>query len=415
MKLLLKNIGQLATFEGVAAKHGKQMSDVKLTDDCCILVEDGVVADIFPQRLLPLYKGQGAKEIDCDGGLVTAGYVDCHTHAVFAGDRAQEFNMRLNGATYMQIMNSGGGIINTVTATRNADFDQLYRLTKARVDTALTYGVTTMEIKSGYGLDFSTEKKQLQVVEKLNENHPVDLVATYMGAHATPKGYDTDKYVDMIVKDILPQIKKDTKAEFCDCFCEKGVFDVLQCRRILQRAKETGLKTKVHADEIESIGGVDLACETGATSTEHLLKITDDGISKLAQSNTVGVILPATAFSLKEPQAPARKMIDGGCAVAVATDFNPGSCNCQSIPLVISLACIYCKMTIAETLCALTLNAAAAIDRADSVGTVEKGKKADLIVHTVKNLDQLCYDIAAQTCKTVVKNGKIVYTKQTIK
>lgn len=409
-KLLLYNIGQIATFRGNAPKHGKQMQEVTLINNGSILVENGKIARVFD---LPLSNCdyEDAQKIDCRGKLVTAGYVDCHTHLVFGGNRAKEFEMRLAGKSYMEIMLAGGGIVNTVTATRETSLEDLLKISKQRVQRALAYGVTTLEAKSGYGLDEQTELKQLEIAQKLNQLTPVEVVPTYMGAHATPKGATTEQYVEFIISKALPAVKKQGVARFCDCFCEKNVFDAQQSRKILQRAKELGFALKLHTDEIESIGGVGVACGLGAVSIEHLLKIKDEDIKILADSNTVGVVLPATAFSLKEPYAPARKMIDAGCAVALATDFNPGSCNTQSIPLIIALANIYCKMSMAETLCALTINGACAISMGDKIGTIEEGKQADLLIHNVDNLQDLCYNFAADTVDSVIKAGKVVLQK----
>lgn len=410
-KLLLKNIKQLATFKGEKAKHGKEMQDVVLINDCCILIEGKKITDIFPAEKLSHYPLFDVEIVDCGCKLVTAGYIDCHTHLVFAGDRADEYNMRLNGVPYMEIMAKGGGIVKTVAATRTASEEALLKLSLNRLKKSLSYGVTTLEAKSGYGLDTVTELKQLRVANKLNNIQPVEVVSTFMGAHATPKGILPEDYVDYIIDKMLPAVSAKKLAEFCDCFCEKGVFDAAQCKRIMIAAAKFGLKTKIHADEINSIGGVGLACELGAISCEHLLKISDKDIALLAKSETVGVILPATAFSLKEHYAPARKMIDAGCALAVASDFNPGSCNTQSIPLIIALSNIYCNMTIAETLCALTINAACALNRGECVGTVEIGKTADLILHNITDLNELSYHFAACTVEKVIKKGKVVFEK----
>ncbi len=410
-KLLLKNINQLATFKGKKAKHGKEMSDIYLLNDCCVLIEDEKIADIFPSQKLALYADKDVEIVDCSGKLVTAGYVDCHTHFVFAGDRSDEFNMRLNGIPYMEIMAKGGGIVKTVDATRKASEETLIKLSLSRIKKALSYGVTTLEAKSGYGLDTETELKQLRVANKLNNLQPVEVVSTFMGAHAVPKDFSSEKYINYLIDEMLPAVTKENLADFCDCFCEKGVFDAAQCKKILTAAKLYGLKPKIHAEEINRIGGADLACELGAISCEHLLKITDKDINRLGKSETIGVILPATAFSLKENYAPARKMIDADCALAVASDFNPGSCNTQSIPLIIALSNIYCNMTIAETLCALTINAACAIDRGGSRGTVEVGKNADLIIHNLSSLNELNYNFATNSVEKVIKKGKVVFEK----
>ncbi len=408
MNLLLKN-AFIATFLGNKAKKGKEMSEISLLKDYCVLTEGEYIKAVFPASRLGEYDVTGAQVIDCGGKMVTAGYVDCHTHLVFAGDRAEEFNLRLKDVPYMEIMRRGGGIIKTVEETRKATLQELYQKALENVKKSLCYGVTTLEAKSGYGLDIETELKQIAAADMLNGTQPLDIVLTYMGAHATPKNMLSDEYVDFIIEQALPQIKAKSKAEFCDCFCEKNVFSLSQCERILTKAKQLGFKLKIHAEEIEPLGGSGLAAKLDAVSCEHLLKISDENIRALSDSKTVAVTLPITAFSLREAYAPARKMVDKGCALAAATDFNPGSCNCQSIPLLISLCVMYMGLTIEETLCAITLNAAAAIDRAGVIGTVEKGKFADLLIHNVFSLDELCYNFCANSVQSIIKKGKAAH------
>ena len=295
-KILLQNIGQLATFKGNHAHHGKEMQQVYLLNNCSILIEDGKIAKIFDKPSLDC-TCEGVRKIDCQGKLVTAGFVDCHTHLVFAGNRSKEFEMRLAGKSYMEIMLAGGGIVNTVGATRNASLQELLQLAKERVDVALNYGVTTVEAKSGYGLDKETELKQLQVLSDLAQMTPVTVVPTFMGAHATPKGQNVDEYVDFVANEVLPLVAQQGVAKYCDCFCEKNVFDAKQTEKILSSARRYGMQLKIHADEIDSIGGVTLGCEIGATSVDHLLKISDEDIARLSKSNTVGVIQVRTINS----------------------------------------------------------------------------------------------------------------------
>ncbi len=344
------------------------------------------------------------------------GFVDSHTHFVFGGYRADEYGWRLEGVPYMDIMNRGGGIINSVRGTREATAAELTELGLARLDSMLSLGVTTVEGKSGYGLDAETELKQLRVMREVDARHPVDVVTTFMGAHAVPpeyKGRGMD-FIDLILSEMLPAVVEENLAEFCDVFCEKNVFSVEESRKLMQKAKALGLKVKLHADEIVQLGGAELAAELGATSADHLLQASDAGVAAMAKAGVVATCLPCTAFSLREHYARARYMIDQGCAVALATDFNPGSCFTESIPLVIALATLYMNMTIEEVITALTLNGAAAVDRADTVGSLEVGKRGDVVIHEFPSYRFLPYHIAMPTAETVVKNGEVVYRKQRV-
>ncbi len=412
-KILLKNAAEVVSFNGAAPKKGRDMAKPLVIENGCVLTVGDKIQSVFPAENLPDFDLAGTQIVDCAGKTVTAGFVDCHTHFIFGGYREEEFNQRLAGVSYMEIMRRGGGIVSTVEKTRNASFDELFAEGEKRLEKYLESGVTTIEGKSGYGLDIDTELKQLSVMDKLGQSQPVEIVQTYMGAHATPKEFGTaDEYVDFIIKKALPVIKEKSNVEFCDVFCERNVFDVAQSVRLLKAAKKLGFKLKMHAEEIVPLGGSGAACELGATSVEHLLHIDGQSIEKLAKSGTIGVILPATAFSLKEKYAPARKMIDAGAAVAVATDLNPGSCYTQSISLVIALSCMYMGMSVDETLCALTLNAACAIERGDKIGSLEKGKQADIIVHDVPSLKFLSYNFCINHVVTVIKKGEIVFCKK---
>lgn len=411
-KLLLSNAAEVVTFTGETAKKGNEMSKPLVIKNGCVLINGEIIEAVFPMSEISRFDMSNAEIIDCKGKTVTSGFIDCHTHFIFGGYREEEFNDRLNGMSYMEIMHRGGGIVNTVSKTRAAPIDELFSEGKKRLKQYLKYGVTTIEGKSGYGLDIDTELKQLSVMDRLNNAQPVEIIQTYMGAHATPKEFDSaDRYIDFIIEKVLLTVKEKTKAEFCDVFCEKKVFDVSQSVRLLTAAKKLGFGLKMHAEEIVPLGGSGIACEMGATSVEHLLHIDETNIDKLSKSGTIGVLLPATAFSLKEPYAPARKMIDSGCAVAVASDLNPGSCYTQSIPLIIALSCMYMNMTIEETLCALTLNAACAINRGGSIGSLEKGKQADVVIHGVPSIKFLSYNFCVNHAQTVIKKGQIVLNK----
>ena len=315
----------------------------------------------------------------------------------------------MRGDSYMSIMERGGGIHNTMTATRNASFEELKEAGRKRLDKMFAMGVTTVEGKSGYGMDKETELKQLEVMKALNEEHPIDIVSTFMGAHATPQEYKgrEDAFLDYLIKEVIPLVKDKNLAECCDIFCEKNVFDIQQSRRYLTAAKNLGFKLKIHADEIVTLGGAELAVELGALSADHLLQASDKGIADLANSNTVATLLPCTAFSLKEDYARGRYMIDSGCAVALATDLNPGSSFTNSIPLLFALACIYMQLSPEEAVTALTINGAAALGIADKIGSIDVGKQGDLVILEYPSYKFLPYHIGMNIVEKTIKNGVI--------
>ena len=410
-KLLLKNAAELVTCRGKAPKTGAAMSDIGLIHDGALWVEDGVIRRVgTTAEVLAGLDVKDAEVIDAKERCVLPGFIDPHTHFLFAGHRAEEFSWRLRGDTYMQIMERGGGIVNTVRDTRAATRDELLSAGRRRLNSMLSFGVTTVEGKSGYGLDTATEVKQLEVMAQLDREHVVDIAPTFMGAHAVPPEYKgrTDEFVQYLLQDVLPEIARHKLAEFCDVFCEKGVFSVEQSRRLLKAAQDLGIKSKVHADEIVSFGGAELAAEVGAVSAEHLLHASDEGIRRMGEAGVIAVLLPATAFCLREPYARAREMIDTGTPVALATDFNPGSCFSESIPLVIALAALYMQMTPAEIITALTINAAAAIGRSDRIGSLEVGKQADFLLLSHPSHLYLPYHAGVNCVETVVKRGRIV-------
>lgn len=306
-------------------------------------------------------------------------------------------------------MEKGGGIQSTVNATRKATIAELVENAEWFMDRMITMGVTTVEAKSGYGLDYSSEAKMLAAIGRLASKKKIEVVPTFLGAHAVPEEYkgSTSEYVDLIINDMLPKFKK--AAKFCDIFTEKNVFEIEDSRRLMKAAKSMGYKLKFHADEIVPLGGAELAAELGAVSADHLLHISDEGIKSLAEKGTVATLLPLTAFALKENYAPARKMIDGGCAVALATDLNPGSCFSGSIPLTIALACIYMNMTIEETITALTLNGAAACGLSDKKGSIQPGKDGDLVILEFDNINMLPYYVGMNCVKTTIAKGKVLF------
>lgn len=410
--LYIHNIGKIATPLGREARKGAAMGQLEVIEGpAAIVIKEGLIAYKGTEQNVPQNLIAGMPTYDAQGGAVVPGFVDSHTHLVFGGFREEEFQMRLRGASYMSIMEAGGGIASTMKATRTSSLEVLEASAWGHLQAMLSMGVTTADAKSGYGMDLETELKQLEVVARLQERHPIDLHATFMGAHDTPPEYKgrENEYIEFIIREVLPEVKKRGLAECCDIFTEKGVFDHEQTRRLLTAAREMGFSLKMHADEIVPFGGAELAAELGCLSADHLLQISDKGIEALAASHTVATLLPCTAFSLKAAYAPARKMIDNGCAVAVASDLNPGSCFSASVPLMYDLACIYMGMTAEETLTALTLNGAAAIGRADRIGSIEVGKAGDLVVLSYPCYKFLSYHIGMNIVRSTIKGGA-VYT-----
>ncbi|GLC90129.1 imidazolonepropionase [Lysinibacillus piscis] len=415
MTVLIKNANEVITLNnGVAGPRTKeQMRDIAIVENGSVLLDgDRIVAVGSLSQLEAEYAEliAQAQVIDATGKIVMPGLVDCHTHLVHGGTREQEFNMRLNGSTYMEIMNAGGGIHATTKRTRETSFEELYDKTRKHLDMFLKHGVTTVEAKSGYGLDWEAEKKQLEVAKKLQATHAVDVVSTFMGAHAVPRDYKgrEDEFVDIVIHEMLPQVAELGLAEFNDVFCEHGVFTPEQSRRILEAGKALGLTPKIHADEIEPYEGAELAAEVGAISAEHLLVASDEGIRKMAEAGTIAVLLPGTAFFLRAPFARGRLMVDEGVPVAISTDFNPGSSPTISLPFIMNLACMNMGMTLEEVLTATTINAAYAINRGEQIGSLEAGKQADVIVLDVANYKQLQYFYGMNHTNTVIKNGQVV-------
>ena len=407
-KILIRNASQVVTCSGFEAKKGKEMSDLGIVEDGAVAVSNGVITHIGPtEEVLKQIDTDEYLEVNAQGRTLLPGFVDSHTHFVFGGYREEEFSWRLRGDSYMSIMKRGGGIVNTMNATRNSSYDELFSLAYERLDDMMNMGITTVEGKSGYGLDLSTELIQLRVMNELNQDHPLDVVSTYLGAHAVPPEYkeNTEAYVSYIIEEVLPHIRLERSVTFCDVFCEEGVFSLEQSEQILKAARHLRFKLKMHADEIVPLGGAELAAKLHTVSADHLLHISEAGIKKLARSGVVATLLPITAFSLGEPYAPGRKMIDAGCAVALATDFNPGSCFSFSIALLFSLACFQMKLTPEEALTALTINGAAALGRADKIGSIDVGKKADLILLKYPSYKFLPYHVGMNCVDTVIKDG----------
>ena len=414
-KILIKNASELVTCSGFKPKHGSEMGDLHVINDGAVVVEDGIIKAVgTTKEILGRFREADFDVIDAEGKAVLPGFVDSHTHFIFGGYRAEEFSWRLRGDKYMDIMKRGGGIASSVKSTREASKQQLMEAGFKRLNSMLSFGVTTVEGKSGYGLDFETEMKQLEAMKELNELHPVDVIRTFMGAHAVPAEYSgrADDYIDFIIESVLPYVADNKLAEFCDVFCEDNVFSVDQSRKLLSKAKEMGLSLKIHADEIVQLGGADLAAELGAVSADHLLQASEVGIEAMANSSVISTLLPCTAFSLRESYAKGREMIDSGCAVALATDFNPGSCFTESTALVFALACIQMNLSIEEAITALTINGAAAVNRADEIGSIDIGKKADIVILEFPSYKFIPYHVGVSTVEKVVKNGKLVFDKE---
>lgn len=418
--ILIKNASELVTCSGFKAKKGPEMSKLHIISDGAVLIKEGKIASVGTTKDIETELKKSEVDlsdfdiIDAHDKAVLPGFVDSHTHFAFGGYRAEEFSWRLRGDSYMEIMNRGGGIVNTVEATRRASFEELVETGIKRLDSMLSFGVTTVEGKSGYGLDRDTEIKQLEVMAHLNNIHYVDIAATFLGAHAVPQDYkgQEDAFIDFLINDVMPQVVEQNLAEFCDIFCEQNVFSIEQSRRLLTHAKQMGLKIKIHADEIVHTGGAELAAEIQAVSADHLLQASDKGISEMATEGVIATLLPGTAFSLKEPYARGRYMIDANCAVSLATDFNPGSCFTESIPLIIALAALYMNISPEEAVTALTINAAAALDRADSIGSIDVGKQGDLVILEFPSYKFIPYHIGVSAVEKVVKNGNLLFNKE---
>jgi len=410
---VVKNCSQLLTCEGRIPKRKEALQEVGLLEKGCIASFKGRIVFVGEKKR---FKKEVRLEENCiqiDGtGLVgLPGFVDSHTHLPFAGTREEEFVLRLKGYSYQQLAEKGLGIQTTVKSTRQASQKELLSLCLSRLDRMLLLGTTTVEAKSGYGLNLNDEIKQLETLQEVNRLHPVDIVPTFMGAHEIPEEYKARKsdYIELLIHTILPEVKEKKLAEFFDVFCEEGVFSVEETRKLVRAAKEAGLKIKIHADEFSPLGGAQLAAEENASSADHLINITEEGIQKLSSSQTAAILLPAVSFFLMhEKKAPARKLLEAGAIVALATDFNPGSSMTESMLFVLQLAVFTIKMSIEEAINAATANSSYALARHEDVGSLEVGKKMDLVLWDVPNYSTLVYHLGINPIKHVLKNGKLV-------
>ena len=367
---------------------------------------------IEKDRIVAIGSGDGEKTIDCKGKLLTPGFVDSHTHPIFVDLRSEEHRLRLSGTTYEEIAENGGGIVSSVESVRTATVDQLYEKSISRIERFIALGTTTIEAKSGYGLDTESELKSLKVIEKISNNHIIDIVPTFMGAHAFPKDFLENKeaFVRLICEEMIPAVHEQGIAEFIDVFCEEGYFSIEQSRKIIEIGKSFGLKPRIHADEFNNFGASTLAGEIGSFSADHLMKINNNGIKSLKENNVIATLLPGTTFFLnKSAYAPARKLIDSGVTVALATDFNPGSCHIQSMPFIITLAVMNMSMSIEEAFLGATINGAKALGLDSEIGSIEIGKKADIILWDISNLFDIPYYVTDHPIRAVIKNGEIVF------
>jgi len=412
--LVVRNASELLTLLGpLGPRGGSSQGQLGIVHGGGVAIRDGRIVGVGTDQEIRRFAA--TEEIDATGKVVLPGFVDPHTHPVYAGTREVEFHQRVAGADYAEIAKAGGGILSTVRSYRDAPEDELRRLLRDRLDAFLEFGTTTIEGKSGYALETEGELRALRVLRDVPEKHPVDVVRTFLGAHEIPSEHRANpaRYVDVICEEMIPRVAEERLASFCDVFCEAHVFDVPTSRRILERAKEFGMRPKLHADEIEPLGGAELAAEMGAVSADHLVAISDAGIQAMARERIVAVLLPGTTFHLaKDRFAPARRMIEAGVPVAIATDLNPGTSPNASMPLVIALACVRLKMTAAEALVAATINAAHAIGRGDEVGSLEVGKLGDLLVLDFTNHQRFGYEYGTNPVSVVVKRGRVVFRRR---
>lgn len=409
MITLIKNPNQIITVNsnGKLYKRGKSLHEISPLDNHSIVIENGLIKDF-----VPISSNVNADEIiDVKNCIVLPGLVECHTHSAFAGSRSNEFLMRLNGATYEEIAEKGGGIISTMKAVRNSSFDELIHLLKPRINHFIAQGVTTLEIKSGYGLSFYDEIKLLQVINYFKNNFPINIVPTFLGAHTYPPEYKNDhkSYIDLIINQLLPYIIKNNLANTIDAFCESSAFSPFDVDLIFSSAKKLGFSLRLHTDQFNSIGGIDIAIKHKINSVDHLEVISDEDITKIAKSKIVAVLLPGVSFFLDYQFAPAKKLIDSNAIVALSTDFNPGSSHIPNIQFIMQLAALKMKMSVEEIISSVTLNSAFALGMSDKIGSIEIGKEASFSIFAIKEISELIYNIGYNPNKYTISKGKIIF------
>lgn len=387
------------------------MSNLHIINDGAVVVSGGIITHVGPtQEILRTINADDYLEVDATGRTLLPGFVDSHTHFLFEGYLEETFSDRYNECYRQSVSSYREEVLHTVQSTRAADFEQMWGIGYERLDEMFDMGVTTVECKSGYGLDLATEQRQLRALADLNDEHPIDIVSTYLGGHVTPEEYthQTDDYVTYMIEKVLPELRMERTVTFCDVFCDQGLFSLRQSERLLRAARSLRFKLKMHTDVLTSYGGAELATRLKIVSADHLLHVSDEGIRRLAASGVIATLLPFTSFTENKPYARGREMIDAGCAVALASDYNPGSCFSCSIPMLFALACIQMRLTPEEVLTALTINGAAAVGQAKKVGSIDVGKKADLILLKYPSYKFLSYNIGMNIVDTVIKDG-IIY------
>jgi len=414
---LLLNPAQIVTVDtnGKNFKSGIEMQDISVLQNHSIIFENDLIKDLIPDSSVKREKFDFVLEVK--DKIILPGLIDCHTHTAFAGSRAGEFRLRLQGLSYEEISKSGGGINTTVSAVRNYSFEELLKIIKPRIDNFISQGVTTLEIKSGYGLDFENELKLLRVINHLNEIYPIDIIPTFLGAHTFPLKYKENHqgYLDILTKEMLPFIAENKLSKFCDGFCEASAFSAQEIDIIFAEAEKLGLKTKLHTNQFSSIGGISTALKHKCISIDHLEVINDSEIKLISNTDTAAVLLPGVSFFLDYQFAPARKLIDSDIIVGLATDYNPGTSNISSVSFIMSLAAIKMKMTIEETISAFTINSAKALSVNNSSGSLEIGKKADFAVFNTNDYSEIIYNIGTNLNSMTIKNGKVIYKSPGIK
>lgn len=415
--MVVKGISNLITLKGESRPRVKgDLKDIGIIKNGIIALQGEKIVYVGEGELPPTITVDSSTIIvDGHGKTVTPGLVDSHTHLVHGGSREHELAMKLNGVPYLDILAAGGGIHSTVKATKEASFEELYEKAKKSLDEMLKHGITTVEAKSGYGIDdFETEIKQLEVADKLNQDHPVDVISTFMAAHAIPEIYkkNPDDFVEIIIDKMMPEVASKGLAKFCDVFCEEGVFTVDQSRRILTAARKHGMIPRMHADEIVSLGGAELAAEINCISADHLVAASDEGIKQMAEKGVIANLLPGTSFNLQTGKfARARKMVEEGVPIAISTDYNPGSCPTENIQLIMSFASLIMKLTPEEVIAAVTINGAAALGLEDEIGSLEVGKIGDIVIFESPNLEYLIYHFGINHVDKVIKRGEVVFSK----